>query len=76
MPTRVERNIIAHIIERIDEDGASPSVRALQRHLGHRSPSTTHFIIHRMIERGLLELAGPARSIVPTQAGLEAAGRV
>lgn len=60
----------------IEDDGVAPSIRVLQRHLGHRSPSTTHFIVRQMVSRGWLELSGESRAIVPTQAGLEGIGRV
>ena len=64
-PTSRQQDMLRAIAQLQDRHGTAPSVRDLGDHLGIRNPSTVHYMLDRLAERGWLQRTpGIARGLV------------
>ena len=54
--TPAQRIVLDFVRDYHDQHGYSPSYREIARQLGHRAPSTSHRIVHQLIDRGYLSI--------------------
>ena len=63
--TKMQKRVYDYIVQSIEQQGYAPSVREVGDALGLKSPSTVHFHIKNLEEKGLLEkCTGKCRAIV------------
>ena len=67
--TRKQQEIYDYIAEYIAQHSYPPSVREICDGVGLRSPSTVHFHLQNMEEKGFLAKDGKARALTLAQAG-------
>ena len=63
-PTKVQQKVYDYIVKCVTEQGYPPSVREICAELNFKSPSTAHFHLKNLEERGYIERnAGKGRAI-------------
>ena len=75
--TKMQQKIYDYIIQMLTEEGFAPSVREIGAAVGLKSPSTVHFHLKNMEERGIIKRSGrkgrtitlvrPAKAAAPAQ---------
>lgn len=61
--TKKQKEVLDFLIQYIDDQGYAPSYRDICKELGLSSPSTVHFHIQALADKGYLHLGDEARSI-------------
>jgi repressor LexA len=64
--TRRQKEILDFILDFMDENGYSPSLRAIGKAMGLSSPSSVHEQIKKLQESGFLEREEDSRSFLPS----------
>ena len=75
--TKMQQKIYDYIVQMLTEEGFAPSVREIGAAVGLKSPSTVHFHLKNMEERGIIKRSGrkgrtitlvrPAKAAAPVQ---------
>ena len=75
--TKMQQKIYDYIVQMLTEEGFAPSVREIGAAVGLKSPSTVHFHLKNMEERGIIKRSGrkgrtitlvrPAKAAAPAQ---------
>jgi repressor LexA len=55
-PTPMQKKMLDHLGEYYSQHGTYPSMREVCKHLGYKSPSTVHAMMHRLERRGLIKI--------------------
>lgn len=54
------------VLQCVQKDGKSPSIREIAEHIGIRGAGGAHYVVDHLVERGaLLRLPGRRRSLAP-----------